>query len=195
MAMKPGERQAERSRTALKVAFEQLLDTKGYGGISVGEIADAANIGRSTFYRHFKSKADVLVALHEDIFDRLFLRDSSRAQWIEPNPPQPLREFLCRHRMPGGQSVSLTNDLGADMDYLMRNVGQLLSIYISRSLQQAFPDQEPSIPLAFLSSTVAATYGMALLSWRGPLREAGEAELAEYIHRLTRAAVMEAYDE
>src|SRR5215469_9237254 len=61
--MKPDEdRRVARTRDALKKAFVDLLLSKGYAAISVHDIAERANVGRSTFYMHFKSREDLLHA-------------------------------------------------------------------------------------------------------------------------------------
>jgi hypothetical protein len=60
-------RQARRTRTALKRAFVALLKESPYEAITVGDVAERANIGRSTFYRHYASKADLLLNWHGDI--------------------------------------------------------------------------------------------------------------------------------
>lgn len=57
--MKP-DRRTERTRQALMMAFVNLVLTRGYAEISVEDIAEEANVGRSTFYMHHKSKLDLL---------------------------------------------------------------------------------------------------------------------------------------
>ncbi|MCI1305189.1 MAG: TetR/AcrR family transcriptional regulator [Lachnospiraceae bacterium] len=69
-------------------AFLQLLKTKNYPDISVGEIAERAGVHRSTFYRHFGSKEEVLRGclsrmLREAEGDRTRLR-SDFASFIRP---------------------------------------------------------------------------------------------------------------
>lgn len=192
---RPGKRQAERSRAALKKAFGGLLASKGYGEISVREIADGANVGRSTFYRHFKSKADVLVALHEDIFVGLFVEECSEERWLGRNVPPQLNAFVSRYCLSGGPMVSLSADIGGDADYIMHHVVKLLAACVEESISKSFPSKESSIPLPVLASSIAGTYFMVLMSVRDRLKgEPGE-RVAEYVHRLSRAAVQEAYSD
>ncbi|MCB9106061.1 MAG: helix-turn-helix transcriptional regulator [Anaerolineales bacterium] len=47
----------------------QLIHEKNYTAIAISDITERANTGRSTFYRYFQTKADLLVSLHEDIFN------------------------------------------------------------------------------------------------------------------------------
>jgi AcrR family transcriptional regulator len=57
--MKPDRRTA-RTRTALMSAFVELMLTRGFPEVSVEGIVALANVGRSTFYLHFRSKEDIL---------------------------------------------------------------------------------------------------------------------------------------
>jgi len=56
------DRRVTRSRVALKSALLDLLTERPYERISVLDITERANVGRSTFYAHFKSKEDLLLA-------------------------------------------------------------------------------------------------------------------------------------
>ena len=59
--MHPGmDRRTLRTRQALHQALIRLVLERGYDQITVAEIADAANVGRSTFYAHFTDKDDLL---------------------------------------------------------------------------------------------------------------------------------------
>jgi AcrR family transcriptional regulator len=55
------DRRVQRTRSALLQAFSSLLlEPRRYDQIKVGDIVEHANVGRSTFYEHFKNKDEVL---------------------------------------------------------------------------------------------------------------------------------------
>lgn len=59
--MHPGmDRRTLRTRQSLHQALIRLVMERGYDEVSVADIADAANVGRSTFYAHFTDKDDLL---------------------------------------------------------------------------------------------------------------------------------------
>jgi AcrR family transcriptional regulator len=59
MAKSPDRRQAK-SWAALRTALMSLIREKGFDAITVQEILDRADIGRSTFYAHTTGKIDLL---------------------------------------------------------------------------------------------------------------------------------------
>jgi|SRR5665213_878673 len=54
------DRRTERTLNALMSAFVAEVLARGYDAVSVGDIVGRANVGRSTFYMHYKSKDDLL---------------------------------------------------------------------------------------------------------------------------------------
>ncbi len=55
------DRRIQRTRGTLQDALVALMEEKGYDAITVQDILDRANVGRSTFYAHFQGKQDLLM--------------------------------------------------------------------------------------------------------------------------------------
>ena len=66
------DRRQRKTRQAVYDAFTALLEKKSYSNITVQEIIDEADIGRSTFYAHFETKDELLRALCTEIFEHVF---------------------------------------------------------------------------------------------------------------------------
>ena len=66
-------------RVRILRAAEALLAERGFHGVSMAEIGAGAGIVGSGLYRHFDSKSAVLVALFDDVMDRLLQTPSAAA--------------------------------------------------------------------------------------------------------------------
>ena len=61
------DRRVNRTRRALKEALTDLILEKGYEHVTVGDVLDRADVGRSTFYAHFVDKDALLMAILADL--------------------------------------------------------------------------------------------------------------------------------
>src|SRR5882757_577190 len=59
MARNTIDRRSARTKAMLQHALSSLILKKGYESVTVQDICDAANVGRSTFYAHYTSKDDL----------------------------------------------------------------------------------------------------------------------------------------
>lgn len=66
------DRRQRRSRKAIYDAFEALMAEKHYSQVTVAQIIESADIGRSTFYAHFETKDDLLSSMCTEMFDHIF---------------------------------------------------------------------------------------------------------------------------
>lgn len=72
------------ARTAVVAAAIDLFARQGFDQTSVEQIAQAAGVSRSTFFRQFGGKDDVVFADHEQLLDELraFLAEPHDNPWV-----------------------------------------------------------------------------------------------------------------
>lgn len=73
------DRRQRRTRAAIFDAFEELLGERDYAQITVQDIIDRADVGRTTFYAHFETKDDLLRELCDRLFGHIVEGASNRA--------------------------------------------------------------------------------------------------------------------
>lgn len=71
MTTKKMDRRILRTRQLLSQALVELMQEQHYERITVQDIVDRANVGRSTFYAHFENKDDLLISDFGQVLDML----------------------------------------------------------------------------------------------------------------------------
>jgi len=77
MALKRSESFGDR-RDQIIQASAELFEKVGYHGASMQMVADAVKLGKPTLYYYFKSKTDILYAVHESLIVDLRERHAAR---------------------------------------------------------------------------------------------------------------------
>jgi AcrR family transcriptional regulator len=65
------ERKRHQARQRIIQAAEELFRARGFDGVSVGDIAERAEVGRTTFFRHFGDKQEVVFAKEQELLDTI----------------------------------------------------------------------------------------------------------------------------
>lgn len=191
--MNRGKRITNRTRSAIKTSLDELLQGKNYPDITVDEITRKANVGRSTFYNHYQSKAQVLVEIHRDMFEHLFSGLTTLESWYAPEPPPEIILFLKESRSLGRSPFLLTYKLGSDLDYLMSHINLQLTATIEIKLRGINSDRESSIPLPILAQSISSLYSGMIMSWFTNFHSTDIQEFTSNIHRMARALLFEAF--
>jgi AcrR family transcriptional regulator len=86
------DRRSERTQRLLGEALVKLLEEKKYGEITIQDLLDQADIGRSTFYAQYYDKDDLLSSRMEQIIAQLCQRIGTDP--ASPSVPLPTLGFL-----------------------------------------------------------------------------------------------------
>ncbi len=72
MPEKELDKRVERSRRLLIDGLLELMTDRPYSKISVAHIAEQSGVARPTFYLHFHSKDDLLIAYIDEMFEKFY---------------------------------------------------------------------------------------------------------------------------
>lgn len=169
------DRRQQKTQKSIFVAFRSLLEQKRYDKITVQEIIDRANVGRSTFYAHFETKDALLEAMCSEIFHHVFEYDPCPWSGKDYDFEGKLAHTLwhindIRHDLSG----ILSSDSGdVFMNYFKKHISDLFAIH---------PDFfHKEVPNDFLSNHLSSTVTEAVKWWVTTDFKTTPEELAGYI--------------
>ena len=187
-------RRVQRTRELLQKALIELIGERGYDAITIQDIVDHANVGRTTFYLHYTSKDDLLMSCHEVIVSEFHfgpLYPLSREELLAPEAPARMRRAY-RH-LEDARPVLHPIFQGKDSLLILRRLRDWIAQEIEASLRAAFAEADSTIPLDVLAHYLAGAQ-IALLQWWLQKRQPHTSNiLAQTFHRLQRAAIRDAF--
>ncbi len=169
------DRRQMKTRKAIFRAFRSLLEKKRYDHITVGDIIEEADVGRSTFYSHFETKDMLLEAMCSEIFHHVF-----------ENDPCPWADKGDRLEVKLAHTLWHIKESRSDLTgVLLSDGGELFMGYFKKHLHTLFEEHlsefPTDVPKDFLLNHLASSVSEAVKWWVAHKFEESPEELAEYI--------------
>lgn len=179
------DRRARRTRQLLNTTLVELMREKRYNAITVRDILERANIGRSTFYTHFYDKDDLLL---NDVAALIARRRPQAAHKHEPHAP--LLPSLALFAHVDEQRVLYTAlARGHMLEAVLGAVQAQLVAHIERTIAPLAQPADYAVPPAAVARPLRLLCHNALLSSlvrSGLLRLHARAPIARGAHPRTR---------
>lgn len=173
------------ARDRLAQAAFELFDERGYEQTTVDDIAERAGLGRATFFRHYRSKEDVIFPDHDRLIGQVRdrLRSSSHATALAA-VSDAVRLVLLHYLDEGDlarRRYALTSAVPALRDREIVSVARYQRLFREHITDwMAEPAQAAALRAELMAAAVVSAHNHVLRRWlRGdstdPVREVDEA--------------------
>lgn len=168
------DRRMRKTKAAIYAAFSELLAKKKYSQITVEQIINLADIGRSTFYSHFDTKDELLKSMCLDIFQSMALSGHN----IDIKDPHSIiTELLChiKNNKKAIKGVITSESGNLFMCYFKAYFNRRIEIFIDRR-----DKPNGAVPKEFLINHISGSF-IEMVEWwvEGDMKQTPE-ELTEY---------------
>ena len=163
------DRRQRKTREAIFSAFTELLSKKDFNQITVGEIINAADIGRATFYSHFETNDFLLKDFCEELFCHLYDTENDKGH-------EHKHIFDCNGNGSGSVFLHLFQHLQKNdnniLALLSSKNNELFLRYFRANLEGLIEDNQflfesqksKNIPIPFWKNYILSTF-METLKW------------------------------
>lgn len=188
------DRRQKKTREAIFGAFTSLLAQKSYHQISVQEIIDAADVGRTTFYAHFETKDYLLKDLCEELFghiiDTAMGLPKGHYHCNCATAEESVFLHLLRHLQENDRNIlellsSENNEL-----FLGFFKGNLKMLILSQYAKKGLLKKE-GLPEDYLVNHISSTFVETVSWWLSRNRKESPEEITKYFLTLIRPIVEE----
>lgn len=152
------DRRQRKTREAIFSAFSELLQHRRYENITVQDIIDKADVGRSTFYSHFETKDALLKAVCSDIFEHIFKGDLCDYPGKTVSLEEKLAHILWHLKDHKKDIMGLLSCESADlfMSYIKDYLKELFTLHLC--------DFRKDVPEEFLLNHLVSSF-CAVIKW------------------------------
>jgi AcrR family transcriptional regulator len=171
-----------------------LLAEKPYDTIVMKEILDRANVGRSTFYTHFRDKDDLLVSgIHDMLGDvpsptRTSGRSLDRILWFS----LPIFEHHYSHAHAWGDRIG-TKGRTILHEHLRRVLTEIIAEFMN-TRSRTGKTSAGQIPPGIVAAYIASTFVLVLNWWLDKKMKFAPTEVNDIFRRLTLPTVAAVWD-
>jgi AcrR family transcriptional regulator len=159
------DRRVQRTRKLLGDALMALILEKGYDAITVQDITDRANLGRATFYLHYRDKEDLLFSVMTEVIDELKAAiELPESAWRGHVGEAPLLLAAFKHAEENVDLYRVLLSGQATTTFLIR-----LREYIAQTVQKAievvYPNYEGRVPIDVAANYMSGALFMLVEWW------------------------------
>ncbi len=161
MGKKIADRRVRRTRELLQSALAALIVERGYDAVTVQDVLDRANVGRSTFYAHFRDKEDLLLSGAENLWTQFEEHFASAA--VTNETPWMLSLSMFEH---AAEQRSLYRALSAKKggNIALQHIQKKLYVSVRDHLKAQAPKRKKGFPPDLLAHYIISSF-IALLTW------------------------------
>jgi AcrR family transcriptional regulator len=160
------DRRIQKTQKVLREALASLIHEKRYDSIVVSDILERANVGRSTFYMHFRNKDDLLVSGMQDMLRSVppgglgsSAKGYERILWFS----LPIFEHLEQQRRAGKARIG-TRGRAIIHEHLQKVLADLIADEVAKAYDGR-PRTRNAMPPDLFIQYVASTFILVLNWW------------------------------
>lgn len=166
-----------------------LVLRKNYESISVQDVVNQANVGRATFYLHYRDKDDLLLKSLKTMFDELVEHIGPVPKRATPDDAAPVR-LLIEHVAANRDRYRFLVS-SASNNSMMRRVRNYVAAHFERRLKLIAPKPAP-LPLNIASAYLAGALISLLIWWLDQEQPHSSAEIEGIFRRMALVGAIDA---
>lgn len=200
------DRRILRTRQALRSALLELIKEKSFDSLSVEEITERANLGRATFYLHYKDKEDLLLEEFREIARNrvqvlseipvlIWRSNQGQIDLVDEHDPVMPLLLIFQHASQNADLYRILLRGGESSKRIVEQIREIIVQSINEILrtrmQTANPPRPPQVPVELLAAYFSGALISTLNWWLEQTEPMSPGEMARNFQHLFFPGVMQ----
>lgn len=166
------------TRRALLDAGRRLFAEHGYGGVGVGEIAQAAGVTTGAIYHQFGSKEGLFVAVYDELVQATWARiQAARQANDHPNLISDCEAYLDACAEPAFFRITADGPAVLGWDYLVAQTSRLIEVGLTDARDRGEIIDVPLEPLSRMLAAALKEAGVIIATASDPVAARNQASV------------------
>ena len=167
------DRRIIRTRRMIRDALTELMEEKGFEGVTVRDLTEKANINRGTFYLHYRDKYDLMEQSEGELLTEIeaMVKEFNKVT----NPQKALT--LIHQQEPYPFLLKLLEYIRENADFMKVILGskgdpafqvklkELVQVHLLEKVTNHLTSSEMFVPLGYLSAFITSAYLGVIQQW------------------------------
>ena len=189
MSEKTADRRVIRTKRMIRDALTELMEEKGFEGITVRDLTEQAKINRGTFYLHYRDKYDLLEQSEAEIINGIQMlitefKPIEAVRYISQDEPFPIILKLFEYFQENASFMKVILGPKGDAAFQVKMVEIIKKTFIKK-LAEDIKIEEMLVPLDFFISYVSSAHLGVIQHWLQSGMEKSPREMTLILAKMT----------
>lgn len=158
-----------KTRAAIKHAFIELIEQKGFDAVTVKDITTLAQINRGTFYAHYEDKYHLMNSIEQEFFNDMFSIGKSHfpliQQAITSATPQFIAIEIFNYLYKQRASLKVFLSSKGDQQFIVKLKEFMWQQIFVKNLDVFFKSENMHVPSEYFVSYIASAHLGVIQKW------------------------------
>lgn len=189
MSEKAADRRVIRTKRMIRDALTELMEEKGFEGITVRDLTEKASINRGTFYLHYRDKYDLLEQSEEEIIIEMEqivneIKPKDAIAYTSQNEPFPIILKLFEYFQENASFMKVILGPNGDASFQVK-MKELIKKTFWKKIAEEIKIEEMLVPAEYLISYVSSAHLGVIQHWLESGMEKSPQEMTLILAKMT----------
>ncbi len=183
------DRRVVRTKRLVRDALTELMEEKGFEGITVRDLTEKADINRGTFYLHYRDKYDLLEQSENEIIQEIqeFIKEANPNDIVNANmlgEPLPFVVKLFEYIKENGRFMKLILGPQGDPAFQVK-LKEFMKENFLQKIQTISTEEDMLVPVDYLLAYVTSAHLGVIQQWLADDLKQSPQEMALTLAKMT----------
>ncbi|MED4204527.1 TetR/AcrR family transcriptional regulator [Neobacillus mesonae] len=189
MTERAAEKRVNRTKRLIRDTLTELIEEKGFEGVTVRDLTERAKINRGTFYLHYRDKYDLLEQSEDEVIKGIVqlvheISPIEAVAYTSQNEPFPIIQKLFEYFQENANFMKVILGPKGDPAFQVK-LRELITETFLNKMAKEINSEEMMVPVEFLTTYVSAAHVGVIQHWLETGMEKSPREMTLILAKMT----------